>query len=60
MNLYRFKCLFFTKNKNIKIKRKIDGNINLYSRCIDCSFKKFENIDKKGQIFIRKVYLIIK
>ena len=24
-----------------------DGKINLYSHCIDCSFKKFETIDKE-------------
>ena len=36
------KCLTFTKNKSIKIKRKIDDNINLYSHCIDCGFKKIE------------------
>ena len=26
----------FTKNSNITIKRDIDEEINLYSRCIDC------------------------
>ena len=31
----------------MKIKRKIDGKINLSSYCFDCSFKKFENIDKE-------------
>ena len=54
MNLYCIKCLFFTQNKNIKINRKIDGKINLYSRCIDCSFKKFESIDKKGLKYLLK------
>ena len=37
----------FAKNKNIKIKRKIDGISNLFSRCIDCGFKKFETIDEE-------------
>ena len=37
----------FTKNKSIKIKHKIDGNINFYSFCIDCGFKKFESIDEE-------------
>ena len=37
----------FTKDNNIKLKRKIDGKINLYSCCNDCSFKKFAAIDKE-------------
>ena len=41
MNLYYIKCLKFTNNCNIKIKREIDGKINLYSPCIDCGFEKF-------------------
>ena len=40
MNLYLFK-----KNKNINIKREIDGNNNLYSRCIECGFKIYGAID---------------
>ena len=47
MNLYCIKCLMFTKNINMKIKRKIDGKINLYFRCIDCCFKKFETIGEE-------------
>ena len=43
----------FIKNKNIKIKCKIDGKVNLYSRCFDCGFKKVE-------LFIRNFNLIIK
>ena len=35
----------FTENRNIKMKHKIDGKINLYSRSIDCDFKRFEGID---------------
>ena len=31
--------------KNIKIKRQTDGKINIYSRCIDCGFEKFQTID---------------
>ena len=34
MNLYCIKYLVFTKNNDIKIKHKIDGKINLHSRCI--------------------------
>ena len=36
-----------TKSRNIKIKRKIDGKINLYFCCIDSGFKKFETIDEE-------------
>ena len=35
------------KNNNIKMKREIDGKINLYYWCYDCGFKKFETIDKE-------------
>ena len=31
---------------NVKIKRKIDGKINLFSRYIDCRFKNSATIDK--------------
>ena len=34
-----------TKNKNIKIKREVDGKISPYSCCINWGFKKFETID---------------
>ena len=47
MHLYCIICLKFTKNNSIKVKRKIDGNLNIHSRCNDCSFKKFATIDKK-------------
>ena len=49
MNLYCIKCLMFTKifNWSIKVKREIDGKINIYSRCNDCSFKKVTPIDKE-------------
>ena len=35
----------FGKNNTIKTKH----DINLYSRCIDCGFKKSETIDKKNK-----------
>ena len=47
MNLYSIKCLMFTRNRNIKIKREIDGKDNFYSHCIDCGFKKCKTIDEK-------------
>ena len=47
MILYCIKCLMLTKSRNIKIKRKIDGKINLYFCCIDSGFKKFETIDEE-------------
>ena len=59
MNLYCIKCLIFTKRRNFEIKHKIDGNINLYSRCIDFGFKKLETIDKEELIDLLKdlIYL---
>ena len=47
MNLYRIKCLMFTKYNNIKLKHETDGKINVYARCNDCSFKKFATIDEE-------------
>ena len=47
MNLYCIKCLMFTKNNNIKVKREIDGKIYLYSQCNNCGFKTFTIIDKE-------------
>ena len=35
MNLYCIKCSKFTKTDNVKTKGKIDGKINICSRCID-------------------------
>ena len=35
----------FTKNNNIKVKRKIDGKINIYICYNDCSFKIFATTD---------------
>ena len=31
----------FARNRNIKIKCKLDGKINLLPHCIDCGFKNF-------------------
>ena len=47
MNLYCLKCLMFTKNNNIKVKRDINGKFNLYSPCQDFSFKRFATINKE-------------
>ena len=44
MNLYCIKCLMFTKTKNVKIKCKMGGRINLYSCFIDYGFKNFATI----------------
>ena len=57
MNFHCIKCSKFTKNNYIKVKCKIDGNINLYSRCIDCGFKKFETIDKEELSDLLKVLI---
>ena len=42
------------ENRNIKIRRKIDGKINLYSLCTDCSFKLFENVDEEELSYLFK------
>ena len=60
MNLYCINCSMFTKDSNIKIKCKTDGKINVYSRCIDCSFEIFEAIHKKGLRDLLKVSSIYK
>ena len=52
MNLHCIKRFMFTKNNNIKIKRKIDVKIDFYSSCIECGFKTFETIDKKPLWFV--------
>ena len=46
----------FTKNLNIKIKRRIykKKKKNLYYSCIDCDFKKFETIDEEKLSFFLK------
>ena len=41
MNLCCNKSSVLAKIRNIKIKREMDGKINLYPRCIDCGFKNF-------------------
>ena len=55
MNIYSIKYLIFTKNKNIKIKRKIDQKINSYFCCIDCGLKKFETVNEKKITYVLKV-----
>ena len=47
MNLFSIKCIKFTNNNNIKIKREIEGKTNLYSYCNYCNFKQFETIDEE-------------
>ena len=42
----------FPKNITINIKLEIDRKINIYSRCIDCGFKKFETIDGEELIYL--------
>ena len=32
---------------NFKIKREIDGKINLHFHCIESGFKKFQTVNKK-------------
>ena len=54
MNLWCIKLLTFTKNKNIKIKHKVDGKINLCSRWVDWGFKKFETINKGDLSYLLK------
>ena len=54
MNFYCVKCSVFTKNRNIKVKSKIDCVINLYSRCIDCGFKMFGTIDEEDLSYLLK------
>ena len=44
------------KNNSNEVKRKKDGKINLYSRCIDCGFKKLETVDEKELNDLLKVY----
>ena len=50
-----FKCLKFTKSNDIKIKREMDVNINLYSHCIDCGFEHFEAIHKEDLSGLLKI-----
>ena len=50
-----FKSLKFTKSNDIKIKREMDVNINLYSHCIDCGFEHFEAIHKEDLSGLLKI-----
>ena len=52
MNLCCIKCLKFANNNNIKIKNKIDGNINPYSYCNTCGYGKFEAIEEDKLKFL--------
>ena len=54
MNLNYIKCSKFSKNKDINIKREIDGKINLDSYCINAGFKMFETIDEISSINLLK------
>ena len=47
MNLYCIECLMFTKSNKIQVKRKRDGKINLYSRCIGSCLKSLGLLMKK-------------
>ena len=53
MNIY---CIRYVLKKynNIKIKRKIDGKMNLYPRCIDCGFKNCATTDERKIIDLLK------
>ena len=53
MNIY---CIRYVLKKynNIKIKRKIDGKMNLYHRCIDCGFKNCATTDERKIIDLLK------
>ena len=42
-------------NTYIKIKHKIDGKINHYSRCDNCGLKMIETIDKEELVDLIKV-----
>ena len=58
MPLYCIKRLMFTKNRNIKIKCKIDEKFYLYSGCFDCGLKKFETIDEEDLSYLLKTMLL--
>ena len=47
MDLSCIKCSEFTINNDIRIKREIDGEINLYPSCLKYGFKNFETIDEE-------------
>ena len=54
MNLYCIKCSIFAKNRFIKIKCKINEKFSIYSRCIDCGFKKSEIINEEKRSYLVK------
>ena len=45
------------KNSSIEVKR---GKINLYSRCIDCVFKKIETVNENKLNDLLKIHKIYK
>ena len=47
MNLYCIKCLKFTRNKNINIKRELDGKSNLIFAVLVVVLKIFKTADKE-------------
>ena len=49
----------FTKNKNIKVKRKVDGKINLYFRC-NVVLKSLQLLKRRTKWFIKRFNLISK
>ena len=55
MNLYFIKCLMFTKNNNIKTKRRINRKINLCSYFLAMVLKSLRVLMKK-KLVIKKVY----
>ena len=57
MNLSCIKYLIFTKDKEIKTKRKIDGKISFNFHCIDYGFKMFATNDEKELSDLIKVLI---
>ena len=58
LNVYLKKCLKFQNENDIKIKRKVDGKVNLYFY-FKCNFKKFETIDKEDLSGLLEVSIYI-
>ena len=51
---------FTSNNSNIKIKREVNRESNLYFSCLHCGFKKFETIDREELLDLRKTSAIYK
>ena len=47
----------FTKNKNLNLKREINGKINFCFRFIDYDFKKIETIDEEKLSYLLEVLI---